>query len=215
MQEGHTWGKWQCTSHGLPIQPCTGFTTEHLSAVVMDGVCIGHPHCQVYHCTERLRSPRDRHCETHRVLDRVCAIDGCSIPCTDDRRTCGDQAHCKVEEECHQPGRALFELKRRLQARHMGSSIRALSAEDAPNTDFDDSDLDDPALTSNVAGKQPKSCQTKIKTTLMHRWTHNEQLLVRPCRVIVSRVTFFQAESLPNERVSQRFCVIDVLLTSV
>ena len=173
---------------------------------MMDGVCIGHPRCQVYHCTERLCSPRDRHCEKHRGLDVVCAISGCDELCTDGKRTCSDPEHRGVEEEKQRRGHALFELRRRLEARHMGSSIRALSSDGATSAALDDaledeSDMDDPAMMSNVAGKQPQSRKPKLKTTLTRRWTHNEQLLVRPCGVIVSRCTFYQAESLPNERV--------------
>ena len=240
--------------------------TGRLSACVMDGVCIGHPRCQVYHCTERLRSPRDRHCQTHRALDSVCAIGGCDRPCSDDKRTCNAPNHRSLEEERRRCGRALFELKRRLEARHVGSSIRALSAEDPPSSLIDDPDLDDPALTSNVAGrtskkrkrklsstmiddrdhddpahrsnfarrtsnkrkrklpsamindsdidtpavtsnvsrKTSKKRKRKLRNTLTRRWTHNEQLLVRPCGVIVSRATFYEAESLPNSRVSIR-----------
>ena len=88
----------------------------------------------------------------------------------------------------------------------MGSSIRALSSDGGTSAALEDaledeSDMDDPAMTSNVAGKQPQSRKPKLKTMLTRRWTHNEQLLVRPCGVIVLRCTFYQAESLPNERV--------------
>ena len=180
----------------------TSWRAGRISACVMDGVCIGHPRCNVYHCTEPLRSPRDRYCPIHCALDSVCAISGCEEPCTDGKRTCSDPTHRGVEEERRKKGRTLFELKRRLEAHHMASSIRALSSEDADTSEFEESDIDEPAITSNVAGKEAKARQPKIKTTLTRRWTHNEQLLVRPCGVIVSRCTFFEAESLPNERVS-------------
>ncbi|PIL28517.1 hypothetical protein GSI_08555 [Ganoderma sinense ZZ0214-1] len=184
----------------VTIKTEEGATSGRISACVMDGVCIGHPRCQVYHCTERLRSPRDRHCPTHRALDTVCAIVGCEEPCTDGKRTCSEPDHRSVEEDRQRQGHALFELRRRLEARHMASSIRGLTAEDARMLDDDDTDMDEPPTSSNVAGKEPKSRQAKVKTTLTRRWTHNEQLLVRPCGVIVSRCTFFEAESLPNER---------------
>ena len=176
--------------------------TACLSACVMDGVCVGHPRCQVYHCTRGLRSPRDRHCEAHRNLDTVCAIAGCKEACTDGKRTCSAPNHRSVEEERRQRGRALVELKRRLEARNVASSIRALPEKESTFAVLDDPDLDDPPETSNVAGKASKTQRCQPKTTLTCRWTHNEQLLVRPCGVIVSRATFFEAESLPNARVS-------------
>lgn len=168
----------------------------------MDGVCIGHPRCQVYHCTERLQSPRDRFCESHRALDSVCVIHGCTRDCTDGKRTCDTPSHRKVEEDRRRKGRAMFELKRRLEARDVASSIRAVpSVELSPSVELDDPDLDDPPTTSNVDRKPSNARKPKIKSTLTRRWTHNEQLLVRPCGVIISRATFYQAESLPNCRV--------------
>lgn len=173
-----------------------------LSACVMDGVCIGHPRCQVYHCTERLLSPRDRYCESHRAFDTVCAIQGCDLPCTDGKRTCSTKGHRAVEQERRRRGRAMFELKRRMQARDVASSIRAVPSVDPSPSFLDDPDLDDPAWTSNVERKKTHKRAPRIKSTLTRRWTHNEQLLVRPCNVIVSRATFYEAESLPNCRVS-------------
>ena len=173
-----------------------------LSACVMGGVCAGHPRCQVYHCTQRLRSQRDRHCKAHRNLDAVCAIAGCEETCTDGKRTCSAPNHRSVEEERRQRGRALVELKRRLEARNVSSGTRAPPEKECAFTVLDDPDLDDPPETSNVAGKASKTQRRQPKTTLTRRWTHNEQLLVRPCGVIVSRATFFEAESLPNARVS-------------
>ena len=57
---------------------------------------------------------------------------------------------------------------------------------------------DYPAPMSNVVRKMPKKQKRKLKTTLTRRWTHNEQLLVQPCGVILSRAMFYEAESLPN-----------------
>ena len=73
------------------------------------------------------------------------------------------------------------------------------------NDGLDDPDiqnlLDDPAVPSNVQAKS-KDTEKKMKSTLTRKWTHNEQLLVRPCGVIVARATFFEAEAPSNCRVS-------------
>ncbi|RDX40837.1 hypothetical protein OH76DRAFT_1504468 [Lentinus brumalis] len=37
-----------------------------------------------------------------------------------------------------------------------------------------------------------------IKASLGRRWTHNEQLMFRPCGVILSRCTFYESESVGN-----------------
>lgn len=41
----------------------------------------------------------------------------------------------------------------------------------------------------------------KMKSAICRRWTHNEQVIYR-CGVIVSRATFFDAESISNCLVS-------------
>ncbi len=42
----------------------------------------------------------------------------------------------------------------------------------------------------------------KVLGRLNRKWTHNEQLFVRPCGIIVSRCTFYHAESLTASKVS-------------
>ncbi|RDX54688.1 hypothetical protein OH76DRAFT_1340898, partial [Lentinus brumalis] len=37
-----------------------------------------------------------------------------------------------------------------------------------------------------------------VKGCLGRRWTHNEQLMFRPCGIIISRATFYEAESMSN-----------------
>ena len=170
----------------------------------MDGVTVGHPRCHAYRCTERLQSPRDRHCNTHRGLDFECAINGCSLPTSDGKRTCDTPAHRQFEQERREKGQAFFNLKRRIESRMAASQIRSQSSQDPTDDLLDDPDinevLDDPASTSNVRAKLG-SKQPKIKSSISRRWTHNEQILVRPCGIVIARATFFEAESLPNCRV--------------
>lgn len=52
--------------------------------------------------------------------------------------------------------------------------------------------------------KKKKTRARQIKSTLTRKWTHNEQLLVRPCGIIVSRASFFHAESPSNALVRRR-----------
>ena len=173
----------------------------------MDGITIGHPRCHAYHCIQRLESPRDRHCLNHRNLDSQCAVVGCTRPISDGKRTCNTPSHRNHENHRRQQGQALFELKRRLAARSVASHIRSLPSEQpgSMNDGLDDPDiqnlLDDPAVPSNVQAKS-KDTEKKMKSTLTRKWTHNEQLLVRPCGVIVARATFFEAEAPSNCRVS-------------
>ena len=101
-EEDTTWSKYIADQRSISANLFLAIAC--LSACVMDGVCIGHPRCQVYHCTQRLCSPRDRHCENHRDLDLVCAIHGCDQPCSDGKRTCTVLDHRNLEEERRRHG---------------------------------------------------------------------------------------------------------------
>ena len=120
----------------------------------MDGVCIGHPRCQVYHCTEHLQSPQDRYCKTHQAFDYICTIHSCDLPCTDGKQTCSTLDHRTVEEERHQRGHMMSELKRHMQARDVASSICAVTSIDPSPSLLDNPDLDNPAWTSNMECKK-------------------------------------------------------------
>jgi hypothetical protein len=41
------------------------------------------------------------------------------------------------------------------------------------------------------------SSSRSVKARLTRSWTHNEQLMVRPCGIIIGRATFYSSESLP------------------
>ncbi|KAI0740894.1 hypothetical protein C8Q76DRAFT_607919 [Earliella scabrosa] len=140
-----------------------------LSACVMDGISIGHARCNVDHCVERLRSPRDRFCPLHDPMHNICAMTGCDLPVTDGMRTCRTPAHRAFETEKRERGKAIFRLKRRLQ-----EVQHAASCEGKPNS------------------------RKKQKSAITRRFTHNEQLIVRCCGIIIARATFFEAESMSN-----------------
>ena len=51
----------------------------------------------------------------------------------------------------------------------------------------------------------------KVLGRLNHKWMHNEQLFVWPCGVIVSRCTFYHAESLTASKVSDLISIPRIL----
>lgn len=186
----------------------------------MDGVTVGHPRCNVDQCTNRLRSPRDRFCAAHDSERHVCAIHGCRTSPTDGRRTCNTPEHRHVEEERRQQGQAIFRLQRRLDNRNAASLVRGLSASareaDPACTDDHAMELseifDEPPVPSRAkprASKKKSSskkdpnapAKLKLKNALGRRYTHCQQLMFRPCGVILARATFFEAESVSNARV--------------
>ena len=183
----------------------------------MDGVTVGHPRCKVDLCTNRLRSPRDRFCVEHTSRNDVCAIHECDLPATPGRRTCSTPAHQQYEDQRREDGQAIFRLKNRLHNRAMTSIIHGLSGDhleesvEANPRPTDDTDLfDEVVLPSNALGQHTSripldpisngsgTTATKMKNALGRRYTHNEQLMVRCCGVILAQATFFEAESMSN-----------------
>lgn len=233
------------------------YVTDRLNACVMDGVNIGHPRCNHERCTNRLASPRDRFCPTHGALNEICAIGGCDNPVGVGFRTCGIPNHRHFETSMREKGRAIFQLKRRLEARAAAALERGRPS--LPDGDpLDDPDvlrqLEDPeeerpttlpvsgqargpsasssslagttvldrAEVADILGNEPRSHHSenakkkqrrapKVKTTLTRKWTHNEQLLVRPCGIVVSRASFFHAESPSNALVCNAVSIAPVL----
>ncbi len=202
---------------------------ERMNACVMDGVTVGHPRCNVNLCTNRLSSPRDRFCAEHDQENQKCAIHGCDLAIMPGRRTCATPSHQEYEDSKREEGKAIFQLKRRLEKRAMTSALRGLSGDQPdilpPSTTdattaldddavADDADLfDEVVLPSNSIGRPTSKAATdptattpantaKMKAALGRRYTHNEQLCVRCCGVIIGRATFFEAESMSNAYVS-------------
>ncbi|KAI0694818.1 hypothetical protein C8Q76DRAFT_634236 [Earliella scabrosa] len=139
------------------------------SAVVMDGICIGHPRCAVALCTRPLASPRDRFCPHHKGKDRLCGMDDCQRPVSDGMRTCELQDHRQYELDKRARGQAFYKLSRRLDKHKFPQS----------------------ETRRGVTPPRLKGCITR-------KWTHNEQLLVRPCGVIIARATFYESEGVGN-----------------
>ncbi len=292
-----------------------------LSACVMDGVTVGHPRCNEHHCLGRLKSPRDRFCEEHAHLANQCAINGCTLPCSDGMRTCSTEQHRAFEKRQRERGQAIFRLRRRMEGKdgavppfvdaqpvlpgddyfldeaEVARALQdpAIATALGESTDLPDvqshipsvvQDAPDSNLTSPMPGSepvrtdtQPDAADSSLHTTALNAgtlpmsedtttpapvssqasgsaaahnvgsnhssasvpspkrnkvtveevqdvdagpspteaalswkgiraWTHNEQMIVRCCGVIISRATFYTAESPSN-------CVVRVYLIPI
>lgn len=142
---------------------------------VTDGVTVGHPCCAVHDCKVPLARQYHRYCPEHEAMDSVCAIRDCPNAVRPGHATCAILAHSKYEEEKRASNRASYRLKQSLQ--------RSL----------------DPKGEDNEDSSQP----TRLSGSLTRRWTHNEQLVVRPCQVIIARGTFFGSEAISAVKVSR------------
>ncbi|KAF8547820.1 hypothetical protein OG21DRAFT_1599609 [Imleria badia] len=176
-----------------------GKVNQKTSAVVTDGICIGCPCCGQYKCQVPLSSTKDRFCHQHRQLEACCSIVDCPKAIIAGTLTCDDPEHQEIERVHHERGQSRFQLHDHLQrARNIhqpegGSSSHGRSP--ALLTNFNDDDevffVDD-----HDPGTQQR--QKKVKAKFTRSWTHNEQLAVAPCGIILGRDTMFGAEAISS-----------------
>ncbi len=81
--------------------------------MVCDGVTVGRPTCAVPHCMGALATTKEAFCITHRSMEAVCRVVGCSEPVTAGCKTCPDVTHRAAEERYREAGQAAFQLRRR------------------------------------------------------------------------------------------------------
>lgn len=169
----------------------------------MDGVTIGHPCCSVHNCREPLRSKRERFCPTHTNHSRLCRIKNCERPAEQQYRSCDDPEHRSLDLENLERGKSFFQLKRQAQRIRSGNIQDSVSLDnqteeealdelqDPEGGDDDDLDCDSKSPSGNV----------KLRAVWGRKQSHNEQLIVRPCGVIVARQTFYGSEGVAEAKV--------------
>lgn len=156
--------------------------TEKIAAGVTDGVTVGRPCCSVHNCPSPLRNQNDRFCPDHQPFSLICAVAGCDLPAVAGRMSCSLETHSAAETAAREQNKAMGQLKARLAQREQRQIYQ--------NSDEPD--------------KHKKKRESKLSIRLTRRWTHNEQLFVRCCGIIISRQTFYGSESLINVKVC--FC---------
>ncbi|KAF8315244.1 hypothetical protein DL93DRAFT_2148981 [Clavulina sp. PMI_390] len=165
---------------------------KKMRAVVVDGVTLGHPCCGVHNCTIPLRKNNRRFCETHSSLHSQCVVTGCSRPVEEGHQTCALAEHQALESARRLGGSAFFKLKRRF-LRIIG---RPESSTEATSDDLEEI-LDEEALEDYEDSEVKSSSGNKVpKARFGRRRTHNEQLVVSPCGIIIARATMFGAEGI-------------------
>jgi hypothetical protein len=183
---------------------------DKCSVLVIDGITIGHPCCGILHCQTSLVSNRHRYCPSHDGHHHICAVEGCLQPVAsrsspDDpaRLTCDIETHAALEKQHKQRGSAFFQLRGKLQRAHVAhpvdSDAAQPTAEEVEEMEFD-GNADSACPSKLEAGNR------KIRALFGRRRTHNEQIMVRPCGIIVARQTFFGSETTPQTVVSAWFC---------
>ncbi|KZV79158.1 hypothetical protein EXIGLDRAFT_820929 [Exidia glandulosa HHB12029] len=156
----------------------------HIRSVVTDGITMGHPSCGSHNCQNPLPNMRARFCVAHAGLESLCAARDngvpCARPCEQGRRTCALAAHRKLEDGYVAQGRAMFQLRRRLEKLKVSQTNSALPA----TIDYAD-----------VCEGKPESGNRQLRAKFGRSRTHNEELCVASCGVILGRATFFGSEA--------------------
>ncbi|KAH9917121.1 uncharacterized protein BXZ73DRAFT_53402 [Epithele typhae] len=181
-------------------------------SVVMDGVTIGRPCCGIKDCKRPLPTQRDHFCTAHERYNQICVVLVCDQPRTDGFKTCSKEDHRRLEK-IYQPS-AYFVLRRRL--RKTGSTT--IEADEDTNettpelVEVDaDGECEDIMETEEeqrmnadaeeaVGGDQhcpskPDEGNKAPRARFGRRRTHNEQLVVACCGVILGRATFYGSEA--------------------
>ena len=160
--------------------------------VVVDGVTLGHPCCAIHNCHIPLASNRHRFCPEHlHTYQKICAVVGCSNPVVEGSQVCANAVHQEAEHVHKDRGQARFQLKERLKRAQLAHDITNLASIDEGEVDLE--------LKNNPAQKPQK-----IRAQFGRKRTHNEEVIVAPCGVIIARETFFGAEGVASVVVGEQ-----------
>lgn len=185
--------------------------------MVIDGVCIGHPCCGIAHCKGPLRSNRDRFCLAHQTQNTICAVIDCANLVALGSKVCSVVEHQQTETMHNIQGQSRFQLKERLKRAQLAHPSDPLPLVDSTNSttsqfinDLESVELDPVDENGEVvfeltpdghpipiaaAARDLPTTHRKLRVQFGRKRTHNEQLFVAPCGVIVARETFYHSEA--------------------
>ncbi|EDR02633.1 uncharacterized protein LACBIDRAFT_332257 [Laccaria bicolor S238N-H82] len=161
-----------------------------LRAAVSDGITIGHPCCAHHDCKNPLPTQRSKFCVEHASLSSLCAVTTCSRSVELNFQTCSLPEHRKLENVGLEQYTALFQLRRRLdklKTTHVEDSV------ESPSATLHADELVEVDAHGECASKSPEG-NIKLWAVFGRRRTHNEQLCVTTCGIILGRATFFGSE---------------------
>lgn len=185
--------------------PCVEYATQLsfvvvMRAAVMDGIAIGRPCCGIHDCQNPLPSQRARFCTEHAAHNHICVVLGCDATVTEGFQTCTEPSHRTLEDPSRRS--SLFILRRRLER------LRAHTLED------DGDGTTDELIEVDDDGECPsKSDEGNVKTRARfgRRRTHNEQLVVATCGVILGRATMYGSEGIDGTRVCIQYSKVSLI----
>jgi hypothetical protein len=185
---------------------------------------MGRPCCNVFRCRNPLANNRQRFCQHHldEGLNDICAVESCNAPVITGHKACGHPAHQEMEKLYNEKMCANFQAVQRLQwlgAAQPNDAMLTDQLADALDLEFRDEWYKvDPGSKSvqlfaihnpSSTGKSDLQCSNtcdgksdlgnrKLRAKFGRSRTHNEQIVVRPCGIIVACATMVGAEAVSN-----------------
>ncbi|KAK6971993.1 hypothetical protein R3P38DRAFT_2751037 [Favolaschia claudopus] len=163
-----------------------------------DGDTIGHRCCKAHNCKTPLASNLQHFCPGHQDRKLKCAVIDCDADSAKNHRTCADPAHRALETAYFTRGKSLYKLR----SRHKKTGV-AVPADSMPDITGDNDDDDEVIIEHGRDGPVQVGCDGKpeggnrrLRAYFGSRRTHNEQLIMRSCGVILSRATLFGSEAV-------------------
>jgi hypothetical protein len=191
---------------------------EKVSVVVIDGVTVGHPCCGIHNCHTPLSNNRDHYCKDHQEAAVICVVIGCSELIVQDKRTCANPDHQAIETIHFERGQSRFQLQERLARARVTHPNDSMGQEVADITEIADVEHEEfelptgqtnPLHASHTAGNAPRP---KLRAQFGRKRTHNEQIIVAPCGIIMARETFYGAEAVSSVVVSNSYIIMTRIL---
>ncbi|KAJ6455114.1 hypothetical protein C8R47DRAFT_1251149 [Mycena vitilis] len=185
-----------------------------IQAAGCDGNTIGHRSCKVHDCKNPLVSQRQHFCADHQHLKAKCAVVDCSLDNVPGRRTCDDPEHRALETAYFKRGDAMFQLRSRLKKAGVSvpdDSVPIDGVEDDHEVTFE-MGPDGPVEveSGDCDGKPETGNRRQMRAIFGGRWTHNEQLIMRTCGVILSHFfTAFAKATFPTPESTPEFFIFD------
>jgi hypothetical protein len=164
---------------------------------------LGHTCCTVHNCMVPLASTTDcYYCSNHSHLRGKCVASDCTRLASPGKRTCDLPEHRMHENWRHLKHKSMHSMARRRDGNTPSSHASGASG-DVPQAPEGAEEYEEQLFEQFGYQCDDKVDRRKKPTFLFAcRWTHNEQIIVTLCGVIVAIVTMYGAESLDSTRVS-------------
>jgi hypothetical protein len=190
------------------------FILAFMWSTVTDGITIGHPTCGVHDCDIPLESQKHRFCPKHKSETNICVVTSCSSAVDKGHRTCSIPEHRKLEEYNAVHNKAMFQLKHRLARLKTSQPTEAIPDTAAQSLNAVTT-LDDEEILidqDGICDGKPDKGNKAVRARFGRRRTHNEELCVMSCGVIIGRATFYGSEAPNGVRVRQYMILLIIVI---